>query len=75
MLVAQTHLSGVKLRWWNVYQEFFNTGKVNWKTLDEFSTEPIVMPVAQIPINTTMDYAVPKPLIPLEQEEDYPFDN
>lgn len=72
ILVAQTHLSGEKVHWWNVYQEFFDAGIVNWKPLDQFVTDPVVLPNAEIPINTRADYRVPKPLIPLEQEEGFP---
>lgn len=74
ILVAQTHLSGVKLHWWNVYQDFFDANTVSWKSLDEFAIEPIVLPNEQIPINTRANYVIPKPNIPLEQEEDYPFE-
>lgn len=74
ILVAQTHVSGVKLHWWNVYQDFFKAGIVKWRSLDEFAKEPTVLPNAQIPVNTRADYVIPKPKIPLEQEEDYPFE-
>ena len=74
ILVAQTQLSGVKLHWWNVYQDFFNANIVSWESLDEFAADPIVLPNAQIPVNTEMKYKIPQPKLPLEQEEDYPFD-
>jgi hypothetical protein len=73
ILVAQTHLSGVKLYWWNVYQDFFNTNVVVWKSLDEFAANPLAMPNAQIPVNTEVKYVIPQPKIPLEEEKDYPF--
>ena len=73
LLVAQTHVSGVKLQWWNVYQDFFDANMLTWKTLDEFCARPIVMPNAKIPINTEADYVIPKPKMPLEQEQDFPF--
>lgn len=73
-MVAQTHLSGVKLHWWDVYQDFFNTHTVNWKSLDEFAANPIVLPNAQIPVNTEVKYVTPQPNVPLEQELDYPFE-
>jgi hypothetical protein len=74
VVVAQTHLSGVKLNWWNVYQDFFDAGIVQWKSLDEFSLDPIVRPNEKIPVNTEVEYLTPMPAIPLEQEPDYPFD-
>jgi len=73
IVVAQTHLSGVKLNWWNVYQDLFNADLITWESLDEFIARPIVLPHAQIPINTRVDYRTPKPKVPLEQEPDYPF--
>jgi len=74
ILVAQTHLSGVKLHWWNAYQDFLNANIVTWKSLDEFAVDPVVLPNAQIPINTEVQYVTPQPKIPLEQETEYPFE-
>jgi hypothetical protein len=73
ILVAQTHLSGVKLNWWNVYQDFLDAAVVNWNTLDEFAGNPVLLPNAQIPMNTEVQYLTPQPKIPLEQEPEYPF--
>lgn len=73
ILVAQTHLSGVKIHWWNAYQEFLNADRVTWQGWDDFIGEPIVLPNAEIPVNTRADYRIPKPLVPLEQEPDFPF--
>ena len=73
VLVAQTHLSGIKLHWWNAYQDFLDTRSVHWESLDEFSCNPLVLPNAHIPMNTEMKYETPKPKIPLEQEPDCPF--
>jgi len=73
VLVAQTHLSGVKLHWWNVYQDFLDAGMVSWMSLNEFSADHVVMPNAKIPVNTEVRYVTPQPKIPLEDEEDYPF--
>lgn len=73
ILVAQTHLSGVKLHWWNVYQDFFNAGVVAWRSLDEFSADPLILPNGQIPLNTEVKYTNPTPKVPLEEEPDYPF--
>jgi len=72
-LVAQSQLSGVKLRWWNVYQEFLDADRIDWKTIDSFAAEFIFLPNAQIPINKEVQYLKPQPLIPLEQEVDFPF--
>lgn len=74
ILVAQTHVSGVKLYWWNIYQEFFDSDMVTWQSVDDFITEPIVLPNAQIPRNTKADYRTPRPKIPLEDEPDFPFE-
>ena len=74
ILVAQTHLSGVKLYWWNVYQDFLDANIVTWESLDEFVANPIVLPNAQIPVTTEVKYVTPKPKIPLEQEPEYPFE-
>jgi hypothetical protein len=71
--VAQTHLSGVKLHWWNAYQDYLDKNIVTWKSLKEFAANPIVLPSARIPVNTDVTYIVPKPRIPLEKEPDYPF--
>jgi hypothetical protein len=73
IVVAQTHLSGVKLHWWNAYQDFLDANIVNWNSLDEFTINPLVLPNAQIPINTEVKYLEPNPRIPLEQEPDFPF--
>jgi hypothetical protein len=73
ILVAQTHLSGVKLHWWNAYQDFLNANTMNWHSLDEFTHAPLVLPNSQIPINTEVKYMEPNPRLPLEQEPDYPF--
>ncbi len=75
ILVAQTHLSGVKLHWWNVYQEFFNTMRINWKSIDEFTKNPIIMPNKNIPLNREVKYMTPQPRIPLDKEPDYPFED
>ena len=72
ILVAQTHLSGVKQNWWQVYQEFFDANIVRWKTLDEFTARPVILPYSQIPMNREVKYMNPTPLIPLEQEPDLP---
>jgi peptidoglycan/xylan/chitin deacetylase (PgdA/CDA1 family) len=74
ILVAQTHLSGVKLHWWNVYQDFLDADIVAWKSLDEFVINPTVLSNEQIPVNNDVQYITPQPRIPLEHEIDYPFE-
>jgi len=74
ILVCHTHLSGVKLHWWNVYQDFLNANIVTWKSLDEFVTNPVALPIALIPLNREVKYVIPKPKIPLEQEPQCPLE-
>ena len=45
-----------------------------WESLDEFPSQSIILPNAQIPVNTELKYETPQPKIPLEQEPDYPFE-
>ncbi len=56
ILVAQTHLSGLKDDWWDVYKEFFKSGRVKWQTLTDFVTDPKTLPNAQIPVNKQVAY-------------------
>ena len=72
-VVAQTHVSGVKLNWWNAYQAFLDADVVSWQPLNEFAADPIKLPNADIPVNTRADYRVPNPMVPLEAEPDFPF--
>jgi hypothetical protein len=74
ILVAQTHISGVKINWWNAYQEFFNSNRVDWQSMDTFVEAPILLPNAEIPMNTRADYRTPMPKVPLEDEPDFPFE-
>jgi hypothetical protein len=71
ILVAQTHLSGVKLHWWKVYQDFFSSNIVTWESLDEFVSNPIVLPNAKIPVNTEVKYVTPQPKVSLEREPNF----
>lgn len=71
VLVAQTHVSGMKIHWWDAYQDLLDAGIVAWKSLEEFASQSLVLPNAEIPVNAEADYAVPRPLIPLEQEEGF----
>ncbi len=56
ILVAQTHVSGLEDDWWDVYEDFFKSGRVNWQTLSDFVVEPKHMPNAKIPVNKEVDY-------------------
>jgi len=73
-LVAQTHLSGVKRNWRNIYREFLDQHRINWQSIDDFVQEPVVLPNSRIPVNTRADYRTPRPKIPLEDEPDLSFD-
>lgn len=66
-----TSLGGMKLRWWNIYQDFFNANLVTWKSLEEFARKPVVVPYAQIPRDSEITYSKPTPRMPLEQEPKY----
>lgn len=66
-----TSLGGVKLRWWNVYQDFFNADAMPWKSLEEFAADPVVAPYAQVPRDTEITYSKPTPQMPLEKEPEY----
>jgi hypothetical protein len=72
VLVAQTNLSGVKMNWWNVYQDYFENTRVIWQTIEDFTAATTVLPAKKIPVNTRADYREPKPLVPLEDEPDLP---
>jgi hypothetical protein len=56
ILVAQTHISGLMQEWWDVYQEFFDSGDVVWQGLDDFVVDPAVLPNRDIPMNKRADY-------------------
>jgi len=75
ILVAQTHLSGRKLHWGNVYKVFLNANVITWESLDEFAASPLSLPNEEIPVNTEVEYVTPQPKIPLEQEPEYPFED
>ncbi len=70
-VALHTHVGGVKLRWWNVLQDFLNANIVSWVSIDEFAANPIALPYAQIPSNVEIRYGTPKPNIPMEQEPEY----
>lgn len=73
IIVAQTHLSGVKLHWWNAYRDLLDANIIHWNSLEDFACDPEVLPNSQIPINTEVKYTEPRPRIPLEKEPEYPF--
>lgn len=74
VLVAQTHLSGVKRNWRNIYREFLDQDRIHWQSIDNFVQEPVVLPNSRIPVNTRADYRTPRPKIPLEDEPDLSFE-
>lgn len=75
VVVTQTHLGGIKARWWNVYQELFNACIVNWQSLPDFTAQPLVMPLAEIPQNREAQYMNnAKPQIALDQEQGFAID-
>lgn len=73
IFVAQTHVSGVKINWWNAYQKFLDSNLVDWLSMDAFVSEHILLSYAEIPLNTEVDYRTPNPWVPLENEPDFPF--
>ncbi|MBU0611995.1 polysaccharide deacetylase family protein, partial [Patescibacteria group bacterium] len=70
ILVSHSYLGGMKLRWWNAYQNVFNKTNVNWLSLDEFATVDYELPNKDIPVNKEVKYETPKPEIPMEEEEE-----
>lgn len=56
ILVAQTHVSGLRQEWWDVYMDFLDHGPVQWQSLQDFVVDPMVLPNAQIPMNKRADY-------------------
>lgn len=75
VVVSQTHLGGVKPRWWNVYQELFNACLVEWHSLSDFTAGPQIMPLVEIPQNKEAQYMNnAKPQVPLDQEPGFDLD-
>jgi len=70
ILVSHAYLGGLKLRWWDAYQNVLNNANVRWLTIDEFSEVDYEMPNKEIPINREVKYETPKPQVPLEQEQE-----
>ena len=56
ILVAQTHVSGLKDEWWDVYQEYFDSGLVEWNDLNSFVTDAKKIPFDGIPMNKRVEY-------------------
>lgn len=75
VLVSQTHLGGLKVRWWNVYQEYLNACLTTWQSLDDFTAAPQKLPLAEIPVNKEAQYINnAKPVLPLNQEIGFALD-
>lgn len=68
ILVSHAYLGGIKLRWWNAYQNVLDNVKVTWLKLDEFAVVDYEMPNEEIPVNKEVKYEIPEPEIPLEDE-------
>ena len=56
ILVAQTHVSGLKDEWWDAYQEYFDSGLVEWNDLNSFVTDAKKIPFDDIPVNKRVEY-------------------
>jgi len=67
---VQSQLSGVKVRWRDAVRSFLDSGRVEWKGIQAFCEASETRPFSEIPVNDTVDYLEPLPLIPLEKEED-----
>lgn len=75
VVVSQTHLGGIKQRWWDVYQDLFNACLIDWQSLTDFTANPEVMPFKDIPQNKEAQYMNnAKPQIPLDQEQGFEMD-
>lgn len=75
VVVSQTHLGGIKVRWWNVYQELFNACLIDWQDLTTFTANPQIMPLVEIPQNKEAQYMNnAKPQIALDQELGFEMD-
>jgi len=73
ILVSHAYLGGTKLRWWNAYQNILNKTKVNWLSLDDFTVVDQELANSDIPVNREVKYEVPKPEIPMVEEEECLF--
>ena len=69
-LVAQSQLSGVKLRWRQCYIDFLNAKLVQWQDVDSFAADYVMLPAAEIPVNRSVEYAEARPAVPLDAEPD-----
>ena len=56
ILVAQTHVSGLRQEWWDVYMHYLDSDKVRWQPLQDFVTAPQIMANKDIPMNKRADY-------------------
>lgn len=66
--VSHTYIGGMKAAWNAEYLAFFDSGKVRWQNLDTFGNVDMIMPFSQIPDNREVQYTVPNPLVPLDDE-------
>jgi hypothetical protein len=56
ILVAQTHVSGLRQAWWDVYMEYLDSDRVQWQALNDFVVDSKVLPNKEIPVNKRADY-------------------
>jgi len=54
--VSHTNIGGFKESWFKMWQEFFDSGKVDWVSWEEFSTVDYEMPLNLIPKNKNVPY-------------------
>jgi hypothetical protein len=66
--VSHTYIGGAKQRWNDVYIDMFDNLDIKWVTLDEFGEVDIFASISDIPQNREVQYTIPKPEIPLDQE-------
>lgn len=69
ILVGHAYLGGTKLRWWNAYQSILDKTNVQWLSLDEFAGVDYELPNIEIPVNREVKYNIPKPEIPMDDEQ------
>ncbi|MEW6380700.1 MAG: polysaccharide deacetylase family protein [bacterium] len=66
--VSHTRIGGLKAAWNAVYLDFFDQASIHWVDLDTFGTVDEILPLSEIPQNREVQYTVPKPARPLDEE-------
>jgi len=54
--VSHTNIGGLKKDWFEMWLKFFDSGKVDWVSWEEFSTVDYKMPLNRIPRNKNVPY-------------------